>query len=46
MGKSDDLRKNAENCIELADAADTVQKKYVTCEWPNHGIVWQIRNLG
>ena len=27
MGKSDDLRKNAENCIELADTADTVQKK-------------------
>jgi hypothetical protein len=27
MGKSDDLRKNAENCIELADAADSVQKK-------------------
>ena len=27
MGKSDDLRKNAENCTELADAADFVQKK-------------------
>jgi hypothetical protein len=27
MGKSDDLRKTAENCIELADAADTLQKK-------------------
>jgi hypothetical protein len=27
MGKSDALRKNAENCAELADAADSVQKK-------------------
>jgi hypothetical protein len=46
MQKSDDLRKNAENCAEKAQTATTSQDKARSSAWRRRGRIWQITKLG
>ena len=41
MSRSDELKKIADNCVEMADAAKDIPQKNASSAWPTGGRPWR-----